>query len=82
MAKNIRQTSPKMASKASETLRNPKASKLRRGLAVSALAQAAAGTETGKEMERKAGEALAKAGSSELTKDLEGSLVSPSRKSR
>lgn len=38
--RNIRQTSPEVASKASKTLRNPRASKAAKAVAGSALAQA------------------------------------------
>lgn len=82
MAKNTKKTSKAVASTAAKTLRDPDASKLRKSLAGSALAQKAPGKETGKAMEAKASKALSSARSSEVTKDLAGSLVSQSRKSR
>lgn len=82
MAKNNKQTSKGVASTAGKVLRDAKASSTQKGLAVSALAEAAAGKQTGKEMEGKASRALTDKRSSETTKGLAASLVSQSNEKR
>jgi len=82
MSKNTKQSSPKVAKLASETLRDPHASKIAKSLAASTLAQTSTGKQTSAEMEAKAGRVLQSEKYSEETKTLAGSVVSQSNKAR
>ena len=82
MAKNTKQTSGKIASQASKTLRNPKSSATAKSLAASALAQSGTGKQTGKKMETKASKVVTGKGYSKSTKKLAGSVLSQSNKAR
>lgn len=82
MAKNIKRSSPAVATLASETLRNPSASAIAKSLAASTLAQANTGKQTSAEMEAKAGRVLQSEKYSVETKTLAGSVVSQANKAR
>ncbi|WP_395541547.1 hypothetical protein [Neotabrizicola sp. sgz301269] len=82
MARNIKQTSDKMASRAARTLMNPKASATAKSLAGSALSQAKAGRQTGARMEDRASQVLSSAKYGARTKALAGSVLSQANKAR
>lgn len=82
MAKNKKQTSPKIASKAAATLSDPNASATAKSLAASALAQAGNGKQTGAAMEDKASRVLHSNKYSKETKSLAGTVLSQSNKPR
>lgn len=82
MSKNSKQTSDKMASKASETLRDPNASATAKSLAGSALSQSGTGKQTGAAMEDKASKVLQSSKYSDDTKSIAGSVLSQSNKTR
>ena len=82
MAKNSKQTSPKMAAKAAKTLQNPSASATAKSLAASVLSQSGTGKQTGAKMEDKAARVLASNKYSAETRQLAGSVVSQSNKER
>ncbi|MDR1164821.1 MAG: hypothetical protein LBO66_02940 [Deltaproteobacteria bacterium] len=82
MSKNTKKTSPRVATKASKALSDPKSSAKEKSLAGSALSQASAGRETGEKMEPEAARALRKERSSSTTKTFAGSVVSQSNKER
>ena len=82
MSKNTKQSSAKVAKLASETLRDPHASKIAKSLAASALAQANTGKQTSAEMEAKAGQVLQSEKYSAETKALAGSVVSQANQAR
>ncbi|WP_304545984.1 hypothetical protein [Sulfurimonas microaerophilic] len=79
---NKKQTSKKMASKASKVLRDPKSSKTAKSLAASALSQSNTNKETGKAMETKASDVMKSNKYNDDTKGLAASLVSQSNKKR
>lgn len=79
---NTKQSSPKTAKLASETMRNPNASATAKSLAASVLAQSSTGKQTSAEMEAKAGKVLQSEKYSDDTKALAGSVVSQSNKAR
>jgi hypothetical protein len=82
MTFNSKNTSPTIASQASETLRNPNASATAKSLAASALAQTQGAYQTGKQMEAKASQVLQSAKYSSDTKALAASLLSQSNRLR
>ena len=82
MPKNPKQTSPKVASLASETLRSSSASAIQKQLAASAMAQASAGKQTGAEMEATAGKVLESDKYNDITKTLAASVLAQSNKER
>jgi hypothetical protein len=82
MSKNAKQSSAKVAKRASETLRDPHASVIAKSLAASTLAQANTGKQTSAEMEAKAARVLQSEKYSEETKTLAGSVVSQANKAR
>ncbi len=79
---NSKKTSPKVASLASEILRNPNASATAKSLAASALSQTNSSNQTGADMETFASMVLQSNKYSEDTKTLAGSIVSQSDKKR
>ncbi len=79
---NKKQTSPSVGTVASNTLRDPNASAIQRSMAASALAQCGTGKQTGANMEHKAGQALSRENSADLTRTLAATLVSQSNKDR
>lgn len=82
MAKNTKQTSSKIASKAGSVLGNPKASATAKSLAASALAQTKTGKQTGAAMEDKASKVLQSPKYNKDTKSLAGTVLSQSNKPR
>lgn len=82
MSKNKKQTSKKVASKASEILHDPNASAIKKSLAASALAQSSTGKETGSEMESKASNVLKSDKYSAETKEMAATVLSQSNKKR
>lgn len=82
MTKNTKQTSPKVAKLASETLRDPHASAIAKSLAASTLSQASSTKETGKAMETKASQVLQSEKYSETTRTLAASILSQSDSQR
>ncbi|EJM83052.1 MULTISPECIES: hypothetical protein [unclassified Pseudomonas] len=82
MPSNKKQSSSKSAKLASETLRDPHASKIAKSLAASTLAQANTGKQTSAEMETVAGKVLQSDKYSEETKALAASVVSQSNQER
>lgn len=82
MSKNIKQTSPQVASLAGKTLQSGSASALQRSLAGSALRQAGSTAQTGAKTEAKAGSALDNSRSSATTKTLAATVVSQSNRKR
>lgn len=77
-----KKTSKKIATTASKTLRNPKASKIQKKLAGSALSQSGTSKTTGKSIEKVASKALKGSKYNSTTKKLAGSVVSQSSKKR
>lgn len=82
MSKNVRQTSPKIASVAGKTLGSESASSIQKSLAGSALRQSGSPAQTGAKTEDRASRALDNPNSSKVTKTLAGSVVSQSNKAR
>jgi hypothetical protein len=82
MSRNTKQTSPKVASQAGETLSDPNASATAKSLAASALAQSNTGKQTGAAMEDKASKVLQSTKYSDATKSLAGTVLSQSNKKR
>ena len=82
MTKNTKQSSDELAAKASETLKDSKASDIQKSLAGSVLAQTNTGKQTGADMETKAGKALQSSKYNDDTKELAGSVLSQSNKDR
>lgn len=82
MSKNTKQTSPRIAKLAAETLRDSGASKVAKSLAASALAQRSGGKQTGAEMEDLAAKVLAGKRHAEETKELAASVLAQSNKER
>lgn len=79
---NEKQTSDDIASLASQTLRDPNASKTAKSLAASALSQSNTSRQTGKEMETKASNVLTSDKYNDTTKGLAASVLSQSNKKR
>jgi hypothetical protein len=82
MAKNVKQTSPKIAAVASAVMRDKTASKTERSLGASLVAQARTGKETGKAMETKASKVLSSDTASARAKSLAASVTSQANKKR
>lgn len=82
MAKNTKETSLRIASLASEKLKDPNASHIQKSLAASALSQSGTAKQTGAEMESKAAKVLRSDKYSQETKKLAASVVSQSNKNR
>jgi hypothetical protein len=82
MTKNTKETSPGVASRAAEILRNPHASEIQKSLAGSALSQSGSSKQTGAEMETKAAKVLNSEKYAPETKELAASVLSQSNKSR
>jgi hypothetical protein len=82
MPRNNKRTSSKIASEASRTLRNPRASARAKSLAGSALSQRDPKKQTGKAMEGKAAKAVFGRGASASMRRTGGSVLSQSNKSR
>lgn len=82
MPNNKKQTSKNIATQASNTLKDPNASKTAKKLAASALAQANTQKQTGAEMEDFASMVLQSDKYNEETKSLAGSVLSQSKKER
>ncbi|MFZ2168462.1 MAG: hypothetical protein WAW61_02380 [Methylococcaceae bacterium] len=82
MAKNTKETSSRIASLASEKLRDPNASQIQKSLAASALSQSGSSKQTGAAMETKAAKVLGSEKYSHETKELAASVVSQSNKDR
>ena len=82
MPKNTKQTSSKVATLASETLRSSSASTIQKQLAASAMAQASTGKQTSAEMEVKAGQVLESDKYNDTTKTLAASVLAQSNKER
>ncbi|EJG1032692.1 hypothetical protein C4G51_RS18685 [Vibrio parahaemolyticus] len=79
---NKKKTSKDIAAKAGKALSDPNASKIKKSLAASAIAQADGDKQTGKEMETKASKVLQSDKYSEETKELAASVLSQSNKKR
>ncbi|SOE58694.1 hypothetical protein SAMN05414139_01413 [Burkholderia sp. D7] len=79
---NTKQTSKVVATLASHTLHDPKASAIAKSLAASALSQSHTKNQTGAEMEHKAGQVLHSDKYSKDTKTLAGSVVAQANKER
>lgn len=79
---NSKQTSQKMATTASNILRNNNSSNIQKGLAASALSQANSNKQTGAAMETKASNVLKSDKYNEVTKSLAASVLSQSNKAR
>ncbi len=82
MSKNTKQTSGRIATLASDTLRDRGASQIARSLAASALAQRSGDKQTGARMENVASRVLGSEKFSESTKDFAASVLSQSNKTR
>ena len=79
---NSKQTSQKMATTASNILRNNNSSNIQKGLAASALSQSNSNKQTGAAMETKASNVLKSDKYNEVTKGLAASVLSQSNKAR
>lgn len=82
MSKNQKQTSSKVATLASDTLRSSGASAIQKQLAASAMSQSSSGKQTGAEMEAKAGRVLESDKYNATTKTLAASVLAQSNKER
>lgn len=82
MSKNVKQTSPKVASVAGKTLGGASASSIQKSLAGSALRQSSSPAQSGARTEDRASRALDNRNSSKVTKTLAGSVVTQSNKTR
>jgi hypothetical protein len=82
MSVNTKQTSKVVATLASHTLHDPKASAIAKSLAASALSQSHTQNQTGAEMEHKAGQVLHSNKYSKDTKTLAASVVAQANKER
>ena len=82
MTINKKATSPQVATKASDILRNPNSSATAKSLAGSALSQVQRTHQTGKEIEAKASAVLKSEKYNDLNKTIAGTLVSQSNKNR
>ncbi len=82
MSTNKKSTSQKVASKASDILRDPTSSAIAKSLAASALSQKGTGNQTGSAMEDKAAKVLASDKYSKDTKEMAASVLSQSNKER
>lgn len=82
MAKNTRQTSPRVTGLAARTLQSNSASKTAKSLAASALAQTNTKRQTGATLESLASTVLRSDKYATDTKELAGSVLSQSNKAR
>jgi hypothetical protein len=82
MGANTKQTSQRVASTASKTLRSPSSSAAQKSIAGSALRQAGTSAQTGAKVEGTASRALDNPRSSKVTQTLAGSVVSQSSRKR
>jgi hypothetical protein len=82
MSVNSKQTSKAVASLASHTLHDPKASTIAKSLAASALSQSHTQNQTGAQMEHKAAQVLKSDKYSKETKTLAASVVARANKER
>lgn len=82
MAKNTKQTSPKVAALAARLLNNSSASDVQKSLAAAALAQSRSGKQTGKEMEDLASKVMKGDHYADETKTLAASVLAQSNKAR
>jgi hypothetical protein len=82
MSRNTKQTSPRIASLAAETLQDKHASQIAKRLAASALSQRDGGKQTGSEIEDVAARVLAGSRYSNDTKELAASVLSQANKQR
>lgn len=82
MAVNSKQTSPRVATVASKTLRSPASSAVQKSLAGSALRQAGTPAQTGAKIETTASRTLDNPRSSRVAQTLAGSVVSQSNRKR
>ena len=82
MGRNTKKTSNKVASQAARVLKDPKASKIQKELAGSALSQVNRKHQTGAEMEEKASKVLRSDRYSDETKDLAASVLAQSNRDR
>ena len=82
MSFNSKTSSPKAASQAATTLRDPRASGIAKSLAASVLSQAQTGNQTGAAMETTASKVLSSDKYSDDTKALAASVLSQANKER
>jgi len=82
MAKNTKQTSPRIATLAAETLQNSRSSKVAKSLAASALSQRSGDKQTGSKMEDVASRVLASDHNAKHTKELAASVLAQANKQR
>lgn len=82
MAGNKKQTSKKVASQASKTLKDKNSSATAKKLAASALSQSSSKKQTGAEMEDLASTVLSSDKYNDATKSLAGTVLSQSNKAR
>jgi hypothetical protein len=82
MGTNTKQTSPRVATIASSTLRSPGSSAVQKTIAGSALRQAGTPAQTGAKVEGAASRALDNPRASKVTQTLAGSVVSQSNRKR
>ena len=82
MAKNTKQTSPRIATLAAETLQNGRSSKVAKSLAASALSQRSGDKQTGAKMEDVASRVLASDHNAKHTKALAASVLAQANKQR
>ncbi|WP_299018274.1 hypothetical protein [uncultured Photobacterium sp.] len=79
---NKKKTSKDVASKAAKALSDPNASKIKKSLAASAMAQANPKKQTGKSMEMKASSVLRSEKYSDETKEFAASVLAQSNRAR
>lgn len=82
MTRNLKQTSSKIASLASETLANKQASQVAKSLAASALSQRSSTKQTGAEMEALASKVLRSEKYADATRELAATVLSQANKER
>ena len=82
MSFNPKQSSPKIATLASNTLQDASSSQIAKSLAASVLSQSNSSKQTGKELESKASQVLQSSKYSDETKSLAASVLSQSNKNR
>lgn len=82
MSKNTKQTSPRIATLASEVLQDSSASNVAKSLAASALAQRGGDKQTGAAMEDAAAKVLASSKYADTTKELAASVLAQANKER
>lgn len=82
MSRNSKQSSPKVAKLASETLQNKGSSQVAKQLAASVLSQSSTGKQTGAVMETTASKVLSSDKYSDDTKTLAASVLAQANKER